>query len=212
MSAGSAPAGTAPREPERVPAAGVPSRGHPCGTAGPPLPRLREVAELDALHPHDPSSPTAWIGSDVRQHTRDGCRLPAPTPGMLRSCANDATGHAARLAWADAHADDTLPGFGPESTGAYGAPGPAARHDAGRHVRVVNPARVQYAGRMRGPGNQTDRADAHLLAAYAQRERPPAWPPPTPNARALPAGVRRRHDLCQRPDPPARRDGWRPPA
>ncbi len=50
---------------------------------------------------------------------------------------------------------------------------------------------------MRGQGNKTDPADALLIAEYAQRERPPAWQPPTPIARELQALVRRRDDLRQ---------------
>ena len=47
----------------------------------------------------------------------------------------------------------------------------------------------------RGQGNKTDRADARLIAEYARDRCPPAWRPPSPEARELQALVRRRDDL-----------------
>jgi transposase len=84
-----------------------------------------------------------------------------------------------------------------ESTSAYGEALATALAQAKQHVSIVNPARIKYAGLMRGQGNKTDKADAKLIAEYAQRERPPAWQPPTANARELQALVRRRDDLRQ---------------
>src|SRR2546423_1066013 len=129
----------------------------------------------------DRPAPAAWVGIDVSQLTLDACLLPAPG-GKTRaaSFANDAAGHAALAAWADEHAGGARVGFCLEGTGAYGEALAAALADAGRHVAVVNPARVKYAGLMRGCGNKTDRADARLIAEYAARERPAAWGPPRP--------------------------------
>ena len=144
----------------------------------------------------DRPAPTAGVGIDVSQHTLDACYLPASDARpRSASFANDAAGHAALLAWASALAPDTLPGFCLESTGAYGEALALALSDAGRHVAVVNPARVKYAGLMRGQGNKTDKADARLIAEYATRERPPAWAPPRPEVRELQALTRRRDDL-----------------
>jgi transposase len=61
----------------------------------------------------------------------------------------------------------------------------------------VNPTRVKSAGLMRGRGNKTDPADARLIAAYAARERPPAWSPPPPEVRELQGLVRRLEDLTE---------------
>ena len=118
--------------------------------------------------------PTTWAGIDVSQHTVDACLLPA-TGGKPRerAFANDPAGHAALAAWADECSAGAAVGFCLESTGAYGEALATALAD--RHVAVVNPARVKYAGLMRGQGNKTDRADAELIAEYAARERPPAW-------------------------------------
>jgi transposase len=146
-------------------------------------------------HTHRPA-PAAWVGIDVSQHTLDACLLPAPgAKPRSAAFANDDAGHAALRAWADGHAPDTLVGFCLESTGAYGEALAQSLHDAGRHVAVVNPARVKYAGLMRGQGNKTDKADARLIAEYATRERPPAWTPPRPEVRELQALTRRRDDL-----------------
>jgi len=67
-------------------------------------------------------------------------------------------------------------------------------HAAGRVVSVVNPTRIKYAGIARGRGNETDKADARLIAAYTRDHRPAAWSPPSPEVRGLQALVRRRDD------------------
>ena len=140
--------------------------------------------------------PTTWVGIDVSKETLDACLLPAPGgKARERAFANDPAGHAALAAWADECSAGTAVGFCLESTGAYGEALATALADAGRHVAVVNPARVKYAGLMRGQGNKTDRADARHIAEYAQRERPPAWQPPRAEVRELQALSRRRDDL-----------------
>jgi transposase len=150
------------------------------------------------MHPQDHATPTAWIGIDVSKLTLDACFLPAKGKPRYQSFANDPAGHADLLAWAAGccSADATL-GFCLESTGAYGQALACALAQAGQHVSVVNPARIKYAGLMRGQGNKTDKADAKLIAEYAQRERPLAWQPPTAETRELQALVRRRDDLRQ---------------
>lgn len=141
-------------------------------------------------------APAAWVGIDVSQDTLDACYLPAPDARPRAAAfANDEAGHAALLVWADGHAPDAPPGFCLESTGTYGEALALALHDAARHVAVVNPARIKYAGLMRGQGNKSDKADAKRIAEYAARERPPAWQPPRPEVRELQALTRRRDDL-----------------
>lgn len=147
---------------------------------------------------HTNPVPTAWVGIDVSQNTLDACLLPDPNAKpRSASFPNDDDGHAALLAWADQHAEGATLGFCLESTGPYGETLATFLADAGRHVAVVNPARIKYAGLMRGQGNKTDRADARLIAEYATRERPAAWQPPTPERRELQALSRRRDDLRQ---------------
>lgn len=150
------------------------------------------------MHPHDHAIPTAWIGIDVSQHTLDAYLLPVLGKPRYRSFTNDPVGHADLLAWANEGCPDgTVLGFCMESTGAYGYALACVLALADQHVSIVNPARIKYAGLMRGQGNKTDKADAKLIAEYAQQQRPPAWQPPTPKARELQALVRRRDDLRQ---------------
>src|SRR5262249_37930726 len=157
----------------------------------PALVRLRGDAMSHTPRP----TPAAWVGIDVSQHTLDACFLPADGKPRFQVFANDRSGHAALRAWATTHAAGGPVGYGLESPGPYGEALAQTLADAGQHVSVVNPARVKYAGLMRGQGNKTDRADARLIAEYAARERPPAWQPPRPEVRQLQALVRRRDDL-----------------
>ena len=145
------------------------------------------------MHHHTHSAPDTWIGIDVSQLTLDACFLPPQGKPDFHVFDNDPAGHAALLDWASSFGL-TL-GFCLESTGAYGEAIAQALHDAGHHVSVVNPARVKYAGLMRGQGNKTDRADAKLIAEYATREQPAAWQPAPAEVRELQALVRRRDDL-----------------
>jgi len=148
------------------------------------------------MHRQDHSAPTTWIGIDVSKDTLDACLLPADGKPRSRSFRNDPSGHAELLAWADGCCPaGAVLGFCLESTGAYGAALATALAAADRHVSVVNPARIKYAGLMRGQGNKTDKADAKLIAEYAARERPPAWRPAPAETLALQALVRRRDDL-----------------
>src|SRR5688500_7275082 len=102
------------------------------------------------MSPTQHPAPATWVGIDVSQHTLDACLLLAPdAKPRSASFANDAAGHAALAAWADGHTGDTPLGFCLESTGAYGEALARALRDAGRHVAVVNPARIKYAGLMR---------------------------------------------------------------
>ncbi len=144
----------------------------------------------------DRPTPATWAGIEVSQDALDACLLPAPGgKPRERAFASDDAGHAALAEWADGHAAGATVGFCLESTGAYGEALATALADAGRHVAVVNPARVKYAGLARGQGNKTGRADAKLIAEYAARERPPAWQPPRPEVRELQGLSRRRDDL-----------------
>jgi transposase len=145
------------------------------------------------MHRQEHPTPTTWIGIDVSKDTLDACLPPADGKPRSRVFPNDGPGHAALRAWAAAHGP--APGFCLESTGTYGAALATTLAEAGYHVSVVNPARVKYAGLMRGQGNKTDQADARLIAEYATRERPPAWRPAPAEVQELQALVRRRDDL-----------------
>jgi len=138
---------------------------------------------------------THFVGIDVSKDTLDACLIATGGPARSRQFPNTPAGHAALLAWADRRAAAADTHFCMEASGGYEDALACHLHAAGRRVSVVNPARVKYAGLVRGRGNKTDRADAGLIAEYAQRESPPAWSPPAPAVRELQALVRRRDDL-----------------
>jgi transposase len=140
---------------------------------------------------------TAFVGIDVSKDSLDACLILPGVKAKERAFANDARGHAALVAWADRHAKGGPLHFCMEATGPYSEAPATFLADAGRPVSVVNPTRIKYAGLARGRGNKTDRADARLIAEYAQREHPPAWQPPSPEVRELQALVRRIDDLVE---------------
>jgi transposase len=138
---------------------------------------------------------TCFAGIDVSKDTLDCCLLLPGGKAKEAAFGNDPEGHAALVAWADGHAAGAAVPFCLEATGPYSEAVATHLAAAGRHVSVVNPTRVKYAGLARGRGNKTDKADARLIAQYAERERPPAWHPPAPEVRELQGLVRRVDDL-----------------
>jgi transposase len=140
---------------------------------------------------------TCFAGTDVSKDTLDCCLLLPGGKAKEHAFANDPRGHAALTAWADRHAAGRPVHFCMEATGPYSDAPATALADAGRLVSVVNPTRIKYAGLARGRGNKTDKADARLIADYAERERPPAWRPPPPEVRELQGLVRRIDDLTE---------------
>jgi transposase len=138
----------------------------------------------------DAAGTTTWVGIDVSKDTLDACQLGPGDRPRQRAFPNTTAGFRRLAAWAAPAARFCL-----ESTGAYGRGLADHLAAAGRHVSVVNPARVRYAGLMRGQGNKTDAADARPIAEYAARESPPAYAPPRPGVRQLQALTRRRDDL-----------------
>jgi transposase len=140
---------------------------------------------------------TCFAGIDVSKDALDCCLLLPGGKAKEHNFANDPRGHAALLAWADRHAAGRPVHFCLEATGPYSEAPATALAGAGRLVSVVNPTRIKYAGLARGRGNKTDKADARLIADYAERERPPAWQPPSPEVRELQGLVRRIDDLTE---------------
>jgi transposase len=133
---------------------------------------------------------TTWVGIDVSKDSLDACQLGPGARPRHRAFPNTPAGFRRLARWADPGARFCL-----ESTGSYGQGVADHLAAAGRHVAVVNPARVKYAALMRGQGNKTDRADARLIAEYAAREQPAAYHPHRPEVRQLQALTRRRDDL-----------------
>lgn len=78
-----------------------------------------------------------------------------------------------------------------EATGPYSEAIGTALADAGWRVSIVNPARVKGFAQSQLTRNKTDRADAKLLAAFAQRSDLTPWEPPSLAVRELRALVDR---------------------
>jgi len=133
---------------------------------------------------------TCFAGIDVSKDTLDCCLLLPGRKAQEAAFSNDPKGHAALAAWADWHAAGAAVHFCLEATGPYSEAVATDLAAAGPVVSVVNPTRIKYAALARGRGNKTDKADARLIATYAERERPPAWHPPAPEVRELQGPVR----------------------
>jgi hypothetical protein len=127
-----------------------------------------------------PTAATAFVGIDVAKATLGACLLLPGRKARVAAFANDPAGHAALIAWADRHAGGLPAHFCLEATGPYSEPPATALADAGRHVRVANPARVKAHAAASGQGNKTDPADACAVAEFARDRRPPAWQPRHP--------------------------------
>ena len=105
-----------------------------------------------------------FVGIDVGQASLDAAAT-AATPALPRRVANDAAG-IARLVAALAALRPTLVVL--EATGAYHRPLLAALVDAGVPTALANPAQVAAFRQARLGREKTDRADAALLARFAQ--------------------------------------------
>src|SRR5262245_12111644 len=157
-------------------------------------PRIREPEGSNAV---GTNSANAFVGIDVSKDSLDACLL-LPTGKLKQTTfANDSKGHAALLSWTDRHAKGQFLHFCMEATGPYSEAPDTHLADAGKLVSVVNPTRIKYAGLAQGRSNKTDRADAKLIAEYAQDKQPSAWQPPAPEVRELQALVRRIDDLTE---------------
>jgi transposase len=64
-------------------------------------------------------------------------------------------------------------------------------------VSVINPAQIKAFAHSELSRAKTDKADAKLIARYAQTMQPPLWTPPSPAIRAIQALVRRVDDLSE---------------
>lgn len=140
-----------------------------------------------------------WVGIDVSKRTLDAS-LADEGKARARSCkaANGAKGFAKILGWALALAKEgERPRFCMEATGDYGVELALWLLEMGYRVSVVNPAKVRYYGICKGRLNKTDRADARLIAEYAERMDPAPWELTDPDRRALFRLSRRRSQLVR---------------
>ena len=127
------------------------------------------------------------VGIDVSKKTLD-----AFLAGRERRFANTPAGFAQLLKWAKG-ADL----FVMEATGAHHVALADRLHAEGARVSVVNPQRASYYARALGLVSKTDRADARVLALYAQRNEVPLYTPESASMRQLKKLVRHRARLTE---------------
>jgi transposase len=110
--------------------------------------------------------------------------------GKARSFANTQSGFGQLLRWAK---EAKL--FVMEATGAYHFALADFLYGEGCRVSVVNPRMASHYAKALGQCHKTDRADARVLAIYAERNEVPAYVPETPAARRLRKLVRHRERI-----------------
>ena len=133
-----------------------------------------------------------WVGIDVSKSKLDVARL--DDKGKIKSHVfnNDAKGFVALLSWLEQRG--CMPSrtqLCSEATGPYGEAMCTYLCDEGWSVSVVNPARIKGFAQSGMVRNKTDRADAVLLARFAQTMKPEPWTPAPPEVRELRALVDR---------------------
>jgi len=82
-----------------------------------------------------------------------------------------------------------------EATGGFEMPAAAALSAAGFAVVIANPRQVRDFAKATGQLAKTDHIDAHILALFAERVRPPVRPLPDEAARQLDAVLGRRRQI-----------------
>ena len=130
------------------------------------------------------------VGIDVSKLKLDVC-VAAGTKFKYKVVKNTRSGHAELITWL---VQRKLPHDVPvvlEATGPYSEAAATALADAGWRVSVVNPARVKGFAQSQLSRNKTDKADAKLLATFAQRADLELWRPPSRAVRDLHALVER---------------------
>jgi transposase len=112
---------------------------------------------------------------------------------------------------------DRLREIGPElvvleATGGFEVPAAAALAAADLAVVIANPRQVRDFAKSTGQLAKTDAIDAHILALFAERVRPPVRPLPDEKARALDAVVGRRRQIIDMITAEKNRLGFAQPA
>jgi transposase len=135
------------------------------------------------------------LGLDVSRDTLDACLLQGKNKPLHQQFANDEAGFVLLLGWTHSQAPGATAHFCLEATGSYstGVALHLAQHE--QRVSVVNPARIRFFGLCQRQGNKTDKADAHLIALFCQREAPVLWRAAAPEVQVLLSLVRRLHAL-----------------
>ena len=132
-----------------------------------------------------------FVGIDVAKDALDLCTLPA---GDTARVPNTDDGHRALIAGLR---DRPVTLIALEATGGYQAPLVAALAAAGLPVVVVNPRQVRRFAQALGLLAKTDRIDARVLAAFADKIRPEPRPVPAADQEAVRELLDRRRQLVQ---------------
>lgn len=149
------------------------------------------------MNNHNSTTQKTPVGIDVSKLTLD-VELIAPNgKAKVKIFDNNPSGFRKLLSWAQHMAPDRPLHFCLEATGSYSEGIALFLSEADQFVSMVNPARIHYFGLALGMGNKTDKASAHLIALYCQKEQPPLWRMATPEVRRLKALVRLHQDLVE---------------
>lgn len=133
-----------------------------------------------------------WVGIDVAKSKLDVACLDDRSKFKSHVFSNNAKGFVALLAWLKQRGcDRSMTRMCMEATGPYSEAVATTLSDDGWFVSVVNPARVKGFAQSEMVRNKTDKADAALLARFAQSMRPESWTPPPQEIRELRALVDR---------------------
>lgn len=137
-----------------------------------------------------------WVGIDVAKSKLDVALLDERGKVKSHVFANDSKGHAALMVWLrDRSIEPAQVHACMEATGPYSEALAIALVDGGWPVSVVNPARIKGFAQSELVRNKTDRADAALLARFAQLMQPEPWVAPALELRQLRALVDRLQSL-----------------
>ena len=127
------------------------------------------------------------VGIDVSKKTLD-----VFMSGREKQFANSAAGFRELIKWTRGASLFVM-----EATGAHHLMLADRLHEEGSRVSVVNPQRASYYARALGLVSKTDRADARVLALYAERNEVPTYQPESPAIRRLKKLVRHRTRLSE---------------
>ena len=125
------------------------------------------------------------VGIDVSKRTLD-----VFMSGREKRFANTQSGFSQLVKWTRGAGVFVM-----EATGSHHLAVADHLHSEGFRVSVVNPQRASYYARAMGLVNKTDRADARVLALYAERNEVPTYQPESRAARRLKKLVRHRMRL-----------------
>lgn len=130
------------------------------------------------------------VGIDVSKNKLDVCVM-AGAKIKTKVFKNNRSGHTELLKWLEQRQLAVAVPVVMEATGPYSEQVAIVLADSGWPVSVVNPARIAGFAQSELTRNKTDKADAKLIAKFAQRADLTLWEPPSPVVRQLRALVDR---------------------